>query len=404
VKVDDVCVSCSEAFGAGCDTCTEEGCLTPKPENFVSYKYGFSCEILPEEPKADCKAGNAGRGIDMYLTRDGFQVNYKGTEYPASCSALDEKCSTCETKGEGDAKQSVCTACADNYILYGGACMSCPQLFGEQCSACSKTACTKCNEGYNLTKEGKCVQCAGETPYFDETTKTCVSCSALYSHCEVCGVDGCSKCEGDYISVEGKCQTCMAIYGEGCSKCNTTHCLDCKNDKCCAGETHLHVVGEDVKCDTCAGAFDEKCTECSMSVCTKCADNLIVDPIEHKCKECSNIFTECSECNSDECFKCTDASYIKTANGCQKPEPVDSSSVPAKPSQQSQLKPLSSGTESSEKKSNGGMIAGIVIACIVVVAIVAIAVYCVVTSGKKKGKIDPAIYEDDPEFISMSVL
>jgi len=50
------------------------------------------------------------------------------------------------------------------------------------------------------------------------------------------------------------------------------------------------------------------------------------------------------------------------------------------------------------------MIVGIVIGVLVIVAIVAVAVYCVATSGAKRGKIDSSIYEEDPEFISMSVL
>jgi len=50
------------------------------------------------------------------------------------------------------------------------------------------------------------------------------------------------------------------------------------------------------------------------------------------------------------------------------------------------------------------LIAGIVVAAVVVVIIVAIAIYCVATAGAKHGKIDPVIYEQEPDFISMSVL
>jgi len=55
-------------------------------------------------------------------------------------------------------------------------------------------------------------------------------------------------------------------------------------------------------------------------------------------------------------------------------------------------------------ESNGGLIAGIVIACIVFIVIVVLAVYCIITSNAKKGQVDPAVYEDDFEFKSMSVL
>jgi len=411
VKKDGVCVSCDEAFGSGCVTCNETQCLTHEAKYFISLGYAFSCDVLPEEGgvRESCNAAVSTRDIrfEAYITRDGdgFQVVYEGQTYPVTCSALNEKCITCQSV-ESIAQ---CTSCAESYVLYGGSCVSCVDIFGDHCSECSKTACTKCGEGYNLTKEGKCVECGGEAQFFDEDTKTCVQCGTVYSHCEKCGVDGCSDCEGLYIASEGQCKTCMTLYGEGCGACNETKCTECKNEKCCDPETHLHVVGDDVKCGTCSSAFDEKCVECTMDECTKCDDKLIVDPIEHKCKECSAVFKECGECNADECLKCSDEKDILTANGCVKPAPVEPQSSALRPSTSqmstpSVLKPLSSVVESSSKKSNGGMIAGIVIACVVVVAIVAIAVYCVVTSGKKKGKIDPTIYEDDPEFISMSVL
>jgi len=50
------------------------------------------------------------------------------------------------------------------------------------------------------------------------------------------------------------------------------------------------------------------------------------------------------------------------------------------------------------------MIAGIVIGVVLAGAIVATAIICAVTAGKKHGKIDPVIYEEDTEFVTMSVL
>jgi len=54
--------------------------------------------------------------------------------------------------------------------------------------------------------------------------------------------------------------------------------------------------------------------------------------------------------------------------------------------------------------TNGGMIAGIVIGVLCAVAIIAVAIFCFVTAGKKHGDIDNDIYEEDPNFVSMSVL
>jgi len=50
------------------------------------------------------------------------------------------------------------------------------------------------------------------------------------------------------------------------------------------------------------------------------------------------------------------------------------------------------------------MIAGIVIACLLLVVLIVLAVYCVITSTSKKGVVDTAVYEEDLEFKSMSVL
>jgi hypothetical protein len=50
------------------------------------------------------------------------------------------------------------------------------------------------------------------------------------------------------------------------------------------------------------------------------------------------------------------------------------------------------------------MIAGIVVAVVVAAILVGICIFCVATAGKKHGKVDSEIYEEDPEFISMSVL
>jgi len=50
------------------------------------------------------------------------------------------------------------------------------------------------------------------------------------------------------------------------------------------------------------------------------------------------------------------------------------------------------------------MIAGIVIGCLVVVAIVGVAVYCIATNGAKHGKVSADIFEEDDNYVSMSVL
>jgi len=326
VNVDGVCVPCDEAFGTGCAQCTADGCDAngAKPGYFVSNKYAFSCDVLPEEanekkPRELCKGGSR-RDIDFFAVlreeENNITVTFDGDDYSVKCAQMMDNCSKCETEGEGDNKQSVCTEC-ESGILYGKMCKSCSQLYGEQCVECSKSGCTKCSADYNLTIEGKCVQCSGDKPIFDETTKTCVSCGMLFSHCSSCSVEGCTDCTDSYVADDdGKCKTCKAIHGDGCNTCNKTDCIDCKLQDCCSNDTRLIVVNDEVKCGVCS-EFDEKCTECTQNECTKCGDaGVVVDVNDHKCKNCSDIFPGCFACDSYVCRGCLDSTWTFTPNGC----------------------------------------------------------------------------------------
>jgi len=112
---------------------------------------------------------------------------------------------------------------------------------------------------------------------------------------------------------------------------------------------------------------------------------------------CDQLFDGCSACDSNECTKCKDSKWILTQSGCfEQKEKKTSSSSKA---------PVASKSKSNGKGGlSGGAIAGIVIACIVALGVVVVLVICILTRGAKHGKIDPVIYEEDPEFISMSVL
>jgi len=101
---------------------------------------------------------------------------------------------------------------------------------------------------------------------------------------------------------------------------------------------------------------------------------------------------------------------VLTPNGCYEgpafsevspPEVSPSSDVPDSSSQ-----PVVG--PSADDEDDGGLgagaIAGIVIACVVAVAIAIVAFCCLATCGKKHGKVDKDIFEDDDEFVTMSVL
>ena len=78
--------------------------------------------------------------------------------------------------------------------------------------------------------------------------------------------------------------------------------------------------------------------------------------------------------------------------------PVHSSSVPVKKSSSNK------GDDDDGDETNVGMIIGIVVAAIVVIILIVVVVWCIATNGKKHGKVDSSVFEDETEFISMSVL
>jgi len=420
--INGVCSNCSIAYGEGCSECGNGVCTGFKPGFFIDKGIAIGCDAIPDEfffAQTRCYMGdvNVSHDTSRIVSRDNGNVEFKfnGEDYSAECERVVRDCASCVTSNG----KITCEACKEGYVLYGGVCKSCSELHGSACTSCSVVHCNNCSEN-NVLVSG-----------------ACHSCDDLNPRCSVCSsADYCTKCkEGfNYIEVKGNCLTCPIVYGIGCTECNETNCISCTQDSCCPAGTKIIKKDDKRICGTC-GDLMENCANCTETQCVGCINNLIIDTDSHTCKKCSDLFFGCSECNSDMCKACKNTTWILTENGCahEEAEPEDpheepsssssppsrsSSGVPPVPvtsaskssasSHSSQngrsSQPVNPSPKSSGGKTNVGMIVGIVIGVVAAAAIIAFAVYCVVTSGPKRGKIDPVLDEEEGNYVSMSVL
>jgi len=185
-------------------------------------------------------------------------------------------------------------------------------------------------------------------------------------------------------------------------------------------EQIIALDAESMTCGTCA-LIDENCAECTSESCTKSKDDTMFIK-NGRCVACSEEFEGCGRCTADMCLQCINTNQyemILTFEGCYPNDTVDAEepSSSEKPSSSSPLPSSSIASASSQpivapsstpKNNDGGsktgMIVGIVIGCLAAVAIVAFAIYCLVTNGSKHGKVNSDIFENDPNWVSMSVL
>jgi len=325
------------------------------------------------------------------------------------CSEL-LNCQTC-------ADETHCEDCPEGYVLdEKGVCrFDCKSKFGLKCESCTESKCF-CSDGFEWNQDtGACVAVE------DCSDVTCSVCGKGY----------------DLIDLKGKCNTCSAVFGEGCSSCSDSKCLNVTDEKkfkicgavavaketecstecatlfpgclacsesndactscpetavldngsckykmpaCEAGKVVL-ITDDGYKCGTC-DSFSEFCipSRCTAHGCQKCKTGYAPSS-SGGCLKCSETFPGCASCQEDVCTRCGSSSWTLTPNGCLNQNPFVSS-----------------------EESNAGLIAGIVVACVVLVVIIVLAVYCIFTSTAKHGQIDPSLYEDDLEFRSASVL
>jgi len=273
-----------------------------------------------------------------------------------------------------------------------------PAVKGDDtCQApCLLASCVACDS----SDPSKCATC--EDSLYPNGDGACV-CSA--EHCTACGTEAgvCDDCvTGSYRDTEdeNKCKQCNSE----CATCeNGDSCLTCARGYYNAGdETGVSCVACAIAhCDVCTS---ESCTKCvsgyTGDACDKCADGYFNDTGE--CKKC---FLNCATCSgADKCDTCREgytgdvcdacaSGYHEVGEACVK-DVASSTSETIEP-------PMSSEAPTG---LGAGAVAGVVISVLVVAGVVVVAVYCAVTGGSKRGKIDPDMYEEDTEFVTMSVL
>ncbi len=127
--------------------------------------------------------------------------------------------------------------------------ISCANKFGSNCTDCSDTACTTCNDGYVL-KDGQCKTCS------DDFGTGCTSCSS----------SACTACSNGYALKNGQCKSCPDAFGSNCTSCSSSACTACSNG----------YALKNGQCKTCPDAFGSNCTSCSSSACTACKEGYAV--------------------------------------------------------------------------------------------------------------------------------
>jgi len=385
--VNGVVADVKDTFGEGCQAWTDDKdkCKTAESGYFISGGLAISCSALPTAKQSKCY--HPGSRSVSFVKRDECESDEVKVEFEGEqcilCNKAIPNCSKCDLDANSNI---ICSICADGFVLYGGVCKACSEVHGDSCDKCSVTECTEriCGDG-NVNVLGECQKC-----------------DAIFSQCSTCSLENnCTQCEDGFVpDNEGGCVTCQSKHGEGCSTCTADECSSCTAEACakCEEGKQVIIIEGKVICDTC-NKLTAKCTSCTSTECTSCESGMAVD--SGVCKSCSELFDKCGKCDSDKCIECSEKEgWILTENGCYKADESSSSSS------SHQSKPIvpSSSSSSPEKDSKAGMIAGIVIGVLAAVAIIAIAIYCVATSGPKYGKMDSGIYEEDPQFVSMSVL
>jgi len=318
----------------------------------------------------DCLAG--------YILDANKVCRYDCKKYGSNCTSCTDKKCICSFGYEWDVAKNkcvqtdcgsneVCNICGKSYdvIDVNGQCSTCKLTYGEGCVTCNSSRCLTVGDGYKL-----------------------LGAIAVLQDC-----DALDLCPGECSDLFPGCSSCSYINGTNSTEnATSSKCLSCASGKLvdgfcvyqiprCPSPNKTIFLNGKLDCIPCT-TFDSNCipSRCNAHGCSLCRTGFAVDP-KGGCVNCSKAFTGCGLCVSDACTKCGSSSWVLTPNGCFNQNPyVD------------------------PKKSDAGTIAAIVVACFVFVVLVVLAIYCLVTGSRKKGEVDPSIYEADFEFKSQSML
>jgi len=192
------------------------------------------------------------------------------------------------------------------------------------------------------------------------------------------------------------CGETQYLDGDDCVDC-TSPCMKCTGANVCSSCVEGYNLDKDNHCIQCATGqvFDSEKKECVE----KSPDSSSKSETTSSKSETTSSKSETTSSKSE-----TTSSKSETTSSKSETTSTSNSGAPQPPAQQSSQGVPEPASKSSDGGSNAGLIAGVVVAAVAAAALIAVAIYCIATAGKKRGKVDPVIYEEDPEFVSMSVL
>ncbi|ELP88900.1 serine-threonine protein kinase, putative [Entamoeba invadens IP1] len=237
------------------------------------------------------------------------------------CVNCADNCNICieNVTASGDPSKSICTQCAEGYIMKNGACKSLVELnclegdvfYG--CFEClsgyffnSDLDCEKCEEkcGECVNTKDTCLTC-GEKYYFSRETNDCI---LVGDNCEISDQSGCLSCvDGTTVGTELDPGWYVPIGSQVCVNCDE-ECKLCSKESyrctaCISGYTLIKNESEDFyRCKK----QSEHCMNSELGYCTQCQDGYFVkgDDIkdcikcDESCATCKDI-TSCNTCNED---------------------------------------------------------------------------------------------------------
>ena len=263
---------CKKCSNWGCEECTYEKVGDSYQEVLKCQKCLSEGYILVDESQCQncglyCKKCHLLKGGNNEVECDECEDGY----YLDS----DKYCKNCDFKSISNGKCYYCASgknpdyclCSEGYVLVDNSCISCP----NNCYKCeynkdkNSKKCLKCNPGYMLDSDNKCIFSESQCQYYDID-------GSNKENCLICQTN-------KYSQKENKCFDCPS----GCS--------DCDYDK---------TMGK-VICNKCDGNYilNPVTKECTYS----CPENNDTGDGCYSCKyNLANKKYECTECNSNYAY------------------------------------------------------------------------------------------------------
>ncbi|KAH0576095.1 Cysteine-rich membrane protein 2 [Spironucleus salmonicida] len=208
----DTCLTCEFGFTLENDKCS--AC----PNNCANCEGDKNnCKICKEGFFAKDNTCTKCDGNNTEQCRCGEAVNC------ATCDSSNKgKCGNCIT-GYKKADNETCSACADDYLMVGIACVKC----NNNCATCSKTIkkCDTCANSHTMSINQTCEKDCKSTLTDGKacTADSIVECGASnqITACKCSNAANCFKCHN---KDKGKCESCMKGYKLENQQCTT--CLE----------------------------------------------------------------------------------------------------------------------------------------------------------------------------------